>query len=78
VTNNGTAAVHSWTLAWTFAGGQTITQSWNTSLTQSGASVTATSVSYNGAIPASGSTSFGFLGSGTAPSSLSGVTCATT
>jgi chitin-binding protein len=78
VTNNGTAAVHSWTLAWAFTGGQTITQSWNTSLTQSGASVTATSVSYNGGIPAGGSTSFGFLGSGTAPGSLSGVTCATT
>ncbi|MEU5553718.1 non-reducing end alpha-L-arabinofuranosidase family hydrolase, partial [Micromonospora sp. NPDC047793] len=71
----------SWTLTWSFGAGQTVTQSWNTTLTQSGAAVTARNVSYNGAIPTSGSVSFGFNGSWTssnpAPTSfaLNGVAC---
>ncbi|MEV2240310.1 cellulose binding domain-containing protein, partial [Micromonospora sp. NPDC049891] len=71
----------SWTLTWSFGAGQTVTQAWNTTLTQSGAAVTARNVSYNGAIPTNGTTSFGFNGSWTssnpAPTSfaLNGVTC---
>lgn len=71
----------SWTLNWSFSAGQTVTQAWNTTLTQSGAAVTAKNVSYNGAIATNGTTSFGFNGSWTssnpAPSSfaLNGVTC---
>ncbi|TCB90082.1 arabinofuranosidase, partial [Micromonospora zingiberis] len=71
----------SWTLTWSFGAGQTVTQAWNTTLTQSGAAVTARNVSYNGSIPTNGSTSFGFNGSWTssnpAPTSfaLNGVTC---
>ncbi|MGW3898710.1 non-reducing end alpha-L-arabinofuranosidase family hydrolase [Micromonospora profundi] len=80
ITNLGDP-VSSWTLTWSFDAGQTVTQSWNTSLTQSGAAVTARNVSYNGSIPTNGSTSFGFNGSWTSsnpvPSSfaLNGVTC---
>ncbi|RIW39279.1 arabinofuranosidase, partial [Micromonospora endophytica] len=55
----------SWTLTWSFGAGQTVTQAWNTTLTQSGAAVTARNVSYNGNIPTNGSTSFGFNGSWT-------------
>ena len=71
----------SWTLTWSFGAGQTVQQAWNTTLTQSGAAVTARNVSYNGAIPTNGSTSFGFNGSWTSsnpvPTSfaLNGVTC---
>ncbi|GGM58191.1 hypothetical protein GCM10011608_48930 [Micromonospora sonchi] len=71
----------SWTLTWSFGAGQTVQQAWNTTLTQSGAAVTAKNVSYNGAIPTNGSTSFGFNGSWTSsnpvPTSfaLNGVTC---
>ena len=71
----------SWTLTWSFGAGQTVTQAWNTSLTQSGAAVTAKNVSYNGSIPTNGTVSFGFNGSWTgsnpAPTSfaLNGVTC---
>ncbi|MCO1617980.1 cellulose binding domain-containing protein [Micromonospora sp. CPM1] len=80
VTNLGDP-VSSWTLTWSFGAGQTVTQSWNTSLTQSGAAVTARNVDYNGSIPTSGTTSFGFNGSWTSsnpvPTSfaLNGVTC---
>ncbi|WFE48019.1 non-reducing end alpha-L-arabinofuranosidase family hydrolase [Verrucosispora sp. WMMD1129] len=71
----------SWTLTWSFGAGQTVTQSWNTTLTQNGAAVTARNVSYNGSIPTNGTASFGFNGSwnssNPAPTTfaLNGVTC---
>ncbi|MFB9239303.1 non-reducing end alpha-L-arabinofuranosidase family hydrolase, partial [Plantactinospora siamensis] len=80
VTNLGDA-VSSWTLTWSYSAGQTVTQFWNTALTQSGSAVTAKNVSYNGSIPTNGSVSFGFNGSWTSsnPSpttfALNGVTC---
>jgi Glycosyl hydrolase family 62/Cellulose binding domain len=74
--------VTSWRLTWTFTAGQTITQLWNGSATQSGAQVTVTNASYNGSIPTGGSTSFGFNGSwnnttNPVPTSfaLNGTTC---
>ncbi len=71
----------SWTLTWSFGAGQTVTQAWNTSLTQSGSAVTAKNVSYNGSVATNGTVSFGFNGSWTgsnpAPTSfaVNGVTC---
>ncbi|WP_030512581.1 arabinofuranosidase catalytic domain-containing protein [Microbispora rosea] len=66
--------VDGWKLTWSFSAGQTITQLWNGTYTQSGSQVTVTNVSYNGAIPSGGSTSFGFNGafngSNPAPSSF--------
>ncbi|GIM97337.1 non-reducing end alpha-L-arabinofuranosidase family hydrolase [Paractinoplanes toevensis] len=70
-----------WTLTWSYGAGQTVTQAWNTTLTQSGSAVTAKNVSYNGSVATNGSVSFGFNGSWTgsnpAPASfaLNGVTC---
>src|SRR3954447_4005889 len=54
--------VSSWTLTWSFASGQSVTQAWNTTLTQSGTAVTAKNVSYNGSIGTNGTTTFGFNG----------------
>ena len=71
----------SWTLTWSYSAGQTVTQAWNTTLTQSGAAVTAKNVSYNGALATNGPASFGFNGSWTgsnpAPASfaVNGVAC---
>jgi hypothetical protein len=71
----------SWTLTWSFGAGQTVTQAWNTTLTQSGSAVTARNVSYNGSIATNGTVSFGFNGSwtGSNPSptsfAVNGVTC---
>jgi hypothetical protein len=63
IDNTGTTALSNWTLTWTFANGQTITQLWNGHETQSGANVTVTNLSYNGNIPAGGSYSgMGFNG----------------
>jgi hypothetical protein len=55
----------SWTLAWSFAAGQTVTQAWNTTLTQSGSQVTARNAGYNGSVATNGTVSFGFNGSWT-------------
>jgi O-glycosyl hydrolase len=70
-----------WTLTWTYSAGQTVSQAWNTTLTQSGAAVTARNVSYNGAVATNGSVAFGFNGSWTggnpvpAGFAVNGVTC---
>jgi hypothetical protein len=45
-------AVSAWTLVWSFGAGQTVTQSWSTTLTQSGSTVTAKNAGYNGSIAA--------------------------
>ena len=80
VTNLGDP-VADWTVAFTFAAGQTITQLWNGSFTRSGSSVTVRNAGWNGAVPTNGTTSFGFngtwTGSNPVPTSftLNGVTC---
>lgn len=80
ITNLGTA-VSSWNLVWTFPNGQRVTNAWNATTTNSGDTVTAKSMSYNGSIPTDGSQSFGFNGSwsGTngvpASFSLNGTVC---
>jgi mannan endo-1,4-beta-mannosidase len=83
VRNTGSAAVSGWTLKWSFANGQTVTQMWNATASQSGAQVSAVNAPYNAAIPAGGSVGFGFTGtwtgSNTAPAAftLNGAQCAT-
>jgi cellulose 1,4-beta-cellobiosidase len=60
---NGSTAVTSWTLSWTFANGQTVAQLWNGIETQSGAVVTVKNEPYNGSIAAGGTLSgIGFNG----------------
>ena len=71
---NGSAARSSWKVSWTFPSGQTITQLWNGTYTQSGSSVTVSNAGYNGTLGANASTTFGFTGtwtsSNTSPTSL--------
>ncbi|HEU5425401.1 MAG TPA: pectinesterase family protein [Actinocrinis sp.] len=80
ITNLG-SAINGWTLTWSFAAGQTVTQAWNATVVQSGSTVSAANVSYNASIPTNASVTFGFNGSFTAsnPSpttfALNGVTC---
>ena len=69
----GTAAIHGWTVRWTLASGQSITQLWNGALTVSGSSVTVANLSYNGALGVGATTSFGFTANG-APNSPT-LTC---
>jgi endoglucanase len=61
ITNKTTAAVNGWTLAFTFPGNQTITNLWNGTYTQSGASVSVKDAGFNATIGANGgSVNFGF------------------
>ncbi|MEN3534101.1 cellulose binding domain-containing protein [Microbispora sp. ZYX-F-249] len=69
----GTSAINGWTVGWTLSGGQTINQVWNGTLSVNGSAVRVTNASYNGSIPASGSSTFGFLGTGTP--SMPSITC---
>ncbi len=85
ITNTGTTPINGWSLKFSFPNGQTITQLWNGSYTQSGSAVTISNVSYNGTILAGGTLSSppGFNGTwnGTnaAPTSftLNGMSCTT-
>ncbi|MEU7561525.1 cellulose binding domain-containing protein [Streptomyces eurythermus] len=61
--NTGSSAWNGWSLTWSFADGQKITQMWNAGYTQSGATVTARNVSWNGTVAAGSSVAFGLTGS---------------
>jgi dienelactone hydrolase len=60
----GGSAINGWTVTWTLAGGQTVTQVWNGTLTTSGSTATVQNAAYNGALAAGASTTFGFLANG--------------
>ena len=80
ITNLGDQ-VTGWTLAFTFPSGQTVTQLWNGTVTQSGANVSVRDAGYNGSLATNATTSFGFngawSGTNTNPSAftLNGVAC---
>lgn len=63
ITNTGTTTISGWSLKFSFANGQTITQLWNGSYTQSGGSVTITNLSYNGSLAPGATANPGFNGS---------------
>jgi hypothetical protein len=80
ITNLGDP-VNGWTLGWSFPSGQTITQLWNGTVSQSGAAVTVRDAGYNAALGTNASTSFGFngahTGTNTTPAAftLNGTAC---
>jgi hypothetical protein len=62
VVNAGSSPIDGWTVTFSFAGDEKITRAWNASVTQAGASVTATSVRDDKAIAPGGSQSFSLEG----------------
>jgi len=78
VTDTGPSPITGWTVTYTWPGAQTASQIWNAAETQSGAAVTATNLNYNGGLSPGGSTTFGLLGTGAAPTGLSSLSCAPT
>jgi hypothetical protein len=62
IANSGSSAISGWTLTFAFPGDQKVTSAWNAAVTQSGAGVTATNLSYNATISPGGSQAFGFQG----------------
>jgi Cellulose binding domain len=78
VTNSGTAPITGWQSGFSFAdSAESVTSSWNASVSASGANVTASNESYNGSISAGGSTTWGMVVTGTNPT-LSSLTCTPT
>ena len=83
ITNTGTAPWTAWNLGFAFPGNQKVSQGWSATWSQSGTQVTAANLSWNGAVPAGGSTSAGFngtyTGSNGAPAAftVNGKTCTT-
>jgi hypothetical protein len=75
INNEGSAALNGWTLTYDYAGNQRLAQGWSGRWSQSGQTVTVQNESYNGNIPAGGSTSaganFSYSGTNTAPDTFS-------
>ena len=62
VKNTGSTAINGWTLRWSFLGGQSVTDAWSVAAAQSGATVSATNLSWNKVIAPGASVTFGFNG----------------
>ncbi|MGN9906869.1 PQQ-dependent sugar dehydrogenase [Phytohabitans sp. LJ34] len=81
VTNTGPLPINGWTVGWTFSGPQRVGSSWNATITQSGAAVSAKNPGWNGTIAPGATAEFGFLGTpgGAQPApaafTLNGNTC---
>jgi hypothetical protein len=77
----GSTPLTGWAVSWTYPGDQRVTSAWNATVGQSGSSVTATNVAWNGSVPAGGSTQFGLQGtygqSDAAPANLTVSGCGT-
>ncbi|GAA2512950.1 endo-1,4-beta-xylanase [Winogradskya humida] len=64
----GSAAVNGWAVTVNLPAGGAVTNAWNATSTGTSGTVGFANVSYNGQIPAGGSTEFGFQGTGSGPS----------
>lgn len=65
VTDSGTAAITAWKVGFSFSGSQTVANSWNATVTQTGIAVTATNAAYNGTLAPGTSTTWGMVVNGT-------------
>jgi mannan endo-1,4-beta-mannosidase len=81
IRNTGAAAISGWTLGFTFADGQTVSNMWGGTPTQNGGTVSVTPASYTSTIPTAGSVTVGFIATkgatNTAPTTftLNGTAC---
>jgi cellulase/cellobiase CelA1 len=81
VVNRTGAALKGWTVGWSFAGNQRVTNLWNGIATQAGQSVKVANAAWNGSVASGGTLAFGFQGafSGTNPApsaiTLNGTMC---
>ena len=62
LTNTGSQPISGWSLVWSFTGAQRVTQIWNATATQSGATVTAVGEPWTRTIQPGQSVHMGFLG----------------
>ena len=62
ISNTGSSAINGWTLSYTLPSGQQVTNSWNATVNQSGSTVTARNIAWNGNLAPGGTASFGYQG----------------
>jgi len=74
----GSAAIKTWRVTWTWGGNQAISNSWNATVTSGGTAVTATNLSYNGAVAAGGHGAFGFQASFSGTNTAPTLSCSAT
>ncbi|OKI95636.1 cellulase family glycosylhydrolase [Streptomyces sp. CB02058] len=83
IRNTGTTAINGWNLGFSFANGQTVSNMWGGTPTQTGSAVSVAPAGYTAVIPANGTVTLGFTGTtgttNTAPTAfkLSGNACTT-
>jgi hypothetical protein len=75
VRGSGSAALSGWAVTWTFPSDQTIMQLWNGHYTQTKTAVRVESEGWNGSPAPKESATFGFVGSGAAPTAIHDLTC---
>ncbi len=75
VVTNGAAASVSWTVTWTFANGQAITNLWNGQDSPSGATHSVGNMSYNGTLGPNQTASFGFGATWNGTNSIPTLSC---
>ena len=76
VTNPTTSPMNGWTVEWTVAEGETVTSSWNGTLTQAGSLATVVAAGWNNHLAAGGTTNFGFTANYTGtPAVPTSVSC---
>jgi Cellulose binding domain/Lytic polysaccharide mono-oxygenase, cellulose-degrading len=76
IRNSGTTPLNGWTVRWSYSGGQGFEGApWNGTLAQQPPNVAVQNVDWNRTLPAGGTTSFGFNGTGTAPNPAPTLTC---
>ena len=75
VHNGTTSAKSAWTATFSFANGQVVSQAWGATTTQTGAAVTARSVTWNGSLAAGATATFGFIASHSGTNTPPAVTC---
>ncbi|MGA5302851.1 endo-1,4-beta-xylanase [Nucisporomicrobium flavum] len=63
----GSSALSGWSVSTTLPSGAAVTNSWSSQSSGSSGTVRFANVSYNGSVPAGGTTEFGFQGTGTGP-----------
>jgi cellulase/cellobiase CelA1 len=71
----GNSAINGWTVRWAFPGSQAITQLWSGTPSTSGQNITVRNASYNAAIPANATTTFGFTATGAGSPAPATPTC---
>lgn len=73
--NTGSHPILGWMAHFTLPSGQTLAQVWNGVSTGTGAETTIDNASWNGSLAAGGTTTFGFLVNGGAPSASVTYSC---